>query len=110
MNTNTAILFALLIVLVYSICRDLIDAGLHAWYCRKAQYDCGLCRYWTCPAHYCRHRKEKLGFIEHRCSTCKVADDCYAAFSGVVYPCPYYEECNTDPLQDDVAGDVERNT
>ena len=60
MNGNVVIPLALLVVLTYSICRDLVDAGLHAWYCRKAQYNCELCRYWTCPAHYCNRKRAAI--------------------------------------------------
>lgn len=51
---------ALTWVLFFSFGRDLLDIALHALCCRNSQYNCDLCRYWACPAHYCRHKRAAI--------------------------------------------------
>ena len=29
---------------------------------------------------------------EYRCFTCRIREDCYAAGTGPLFPCPYYEK------------------
>ncbi len=34
---------------------------------------------------------------EYRCRECAACDYCYAAFTGVAYPCPHFEEKEDKP-------------
>lgn len=59
-NEQMAALALFFGAVVFPWFHDLIDVFFHRWYCRKAQYDCDFCHYWTCPAHYCRHKRAAI--------------------------------------------------
>lgn len=78
-------------LLLYISLNNLLDFFMQWHYCRKAQFDCEFCKYWSCPVHRCRREREKRQpKEEYRCQICSKVGDCPAANTGVLYPCQHY--------------------
>lgn len=56
MEYNFIPLVVLICSLIYSV---VLDELMIRRYSRKCSYDCEKCRYWPCPAHYCRKKRKE---------------------------------------------------
>ena len=91
------------VALLCLVLTAVIDITLQTKSCRDAQYNCDYCKYWPCPAHYCKRKREQRE-KNNLCVGCEYRPCTFEEFKKF---CP---KRNTDSLQDDVAGDVDCNT